>query len=202
MTNPIRAQALEQIPSLNHGFFGKAFGLSKDDDEERNTGFLKIAKELKTSSQSIVTLKQMHSADVLIIKEPLEGELPKADALITTVPGLYVGVYTADCVPILLSSVKGDMVAAIHAGWRGALAGIIENTIFAMRSISATNLIAALGPCIWQDSYEVSQSFYESFNAKEFFKPSRRAFHWYFDLPGYVSARLKKAGVMHVVPSP
>ena len=135
----------------------------------------------------------------LVVDSPFEGKFPKADALITTTPGLLIGVLTADCVPVLLSTSSGDMVAAVHAGWRGSVAGILENTLDKMRALGAKEIQAALGPCIWQDTYEVSQEFYDNLNKlPSFFKPGNRPQHWQFDLPGYVMYRLQQAGIQHI----
>jgi YfiH family protein len=113
-----------------------------------------------------------------------------------------LGILTADCVPILLASNEPLVVAAVHAGWRGAKAGIINATIEKMRALGANNITAAIGPCIWQQSYEVADDFYNNFDeAHQFFIKGNRSGHWYFDLPGYVHDQLSNAGVKNIDPS-
>jgi len=180
MTNYIRSDLLKQNYKITHKFFNKNYQ--------------------ENFAERFIILDQIHSSDVVLVDRNFSGEKPKADALITQTPGLCIGVLTADCVPILLASKDGSVVAAVHAGWRGAVATIIENTLASMLSLGASDIVAALGPCIWQESYEISSEFYDQINAPSFFmrKPSGR---WHFDLPAYVKAKLLKAGVSHVAPS-
>jgi YfiH family protein len=123
---------------------------------------------------------------------------PQADALVTDKPGLLLGVVTADCAPVLLADRAAGVVAAAHAGWRGAHAGVIASTVAAMESLGATpaNIVAAIGPAIAQASYEVDDIFRSGFDAYDeyLFVPARPG-HWRFDLPGYVARRLGQAGV-------
>lgn len=154
----------------------------------------------------LAMLVQTHSATVVRADAPEEGQ-QEGDALITTVPGLIIGVQTADCVPILIADVHSECVAAIHAGWRGALAGIIQKTVEMMREIVGDHrpLHAAIGPCIWQESYEVGPDFLDQFTSpqrNQFLKPSTRAGHQLFDLPGYARAQIQASGVHNITDSP
>src|SRR5262245_17906213 len=128
MLSCLKAPLLSKIDTLSHGFFGSSHGLSKENAKQHEVVFKRVGHELGILPKNFITLKQMHSPDALIVDGPFLGEVPTADALITKTPGLLLGIYTADCVPILLSTLSGDMVAAIHAGWRGAFKGVIENT--------------------------------------------------------------------------
>jgi hypothetical protein len=212
------ADNLAKLPSIKHGFFTRRGGVSEGIFAELNIrekgdnpihiqeNRRRIAASLGFDSHNLVTVKQTHSANVFVVDKPIINGLPEADALITSTPGLLVGIMTADCVPILLSTTKGDMVAAVHAGWKGAVSGVIENTVQKMKDLGAKDIMAALGPCIWQDNYEVSQEFYEQFAkdpsfAPSFFKTGARPQHWQFDLPGYVIDRLKHAGIQVIQPS-
>jgi hypothetical protein len=206
---------LSAIPRLRHGFFTRQGGVSQGDFETLNVGRDKednpdhvaenrrrTVQALGFKSKNLITARQVHATEVLVVDAPFSGEIPEADGLITTTPGLIIGVLTADCVPILLSSTQGDIVGAVHAGWRGAVGGIVETAVVQMKALGAQEIIAALGPCIWQASYEVSQEFYDNLSDSSFFFKSNHVNHWQFDLPGYVIAQLKKAGVQKVTSSP
>lgn len=163
----------------------------------------RIAQSLGFETKNLVTACQVHSPHVLVVDRPFEGNLPHVDALVTTTPGLLMGILTADCVPVFMSTPAGDMVAAVHAGWRPAVGGIIEATVQVMKDLGAKEILAALGPCIWQESYEVSQEFYDNLtDAPQFFKEGNRPHHWQFDLPGYVMHHLSMEGIQQVAPSP
>jgi len=212
----LKAPLLSDIQGIRHGFFTRQGGVSQGDFASLNADLEKeaqrdhvqenrqrISAALGFDVKNLVTPYQNHSSKVLVVNRPFEGNPPEADALITTTPGLLIGVLTADCVPVLLSTPTGNMVAAVHAGWRGASSGILETTLQQMKGLGATEIIAALGPCIWQDSYEVSQEFYDNLGDVPFlFKPGNRPHHWQFDLPGYVIYRLKEAGIHPIAPSP
>ena len=129
--------------------------------------------------------------------------------MVTNVKGIGLGVLTADCVPILLADRKAGVIGAVHAGWRGALSGIIENTVDAMEKLGARrgSIEAAIGPCIWQRSYEVGPEFPAPFLAENpdnerFFRPAFREGHTMFDLPGYAEAKLRNLRLGSVAPSP
>jgi YfiH family protein len=211
----LQAPLLSNIKGIRHGFFTREGGVSRGDFATLNVGReigdpedcveenrRRIAQALGFDAEKLITVRQRHTASVLVVDQPFEGAAPEADALITITPNLLIGVLTADCVPILLTTSKGDMVAGVHAGWRGAVGGILENTVEKMIALGGKEIQATLGPCIWQDNYEVSQEFYD--NLKEspsFFKPGSRPHHWQFNLPGYVMNRLQQAGVHNISPS-
>ncbi len=157
-----------------------------------------------------VFAKQVHGTECLYITSPFPSDSPRpeADAMITDVPGLPLGVVTADCAPVLFYGEKDDgqpVVGVAHAGWRGALSGVLENTVAALERLGTEKdtICAAIGPCIGPDSYEVLADFIVPFRAQDaghdmFFKPALREGHFMFDLPGYVSHRLKLSGVTGV----
>ena len=140
----------------------------------------------------------------MVVDAPPEAE-PEADALVTATPSLVLGIVTADCAPVLLADAEGGVVAAAHAGWRGAVGGVIEATVAAMEGLGArpARIAAAIGPTIAQASYEVDEPMRARFAPEDepFFEPAGpdRPGHWRFDLPGYVAARLRAAGVIEVI---
>jgi YfiH family protein len=142
-------------------------------------------------------LTQIHSNHVIIVDhDNQETVTMKADALVTTLPQVKLSVKTADCIPILLYS--QDVVAAIHAGWRGAHSGIIQNTVKVMQRLGAGEILAHIGPCIRQDSYEVDWGFYRTFITQHI--DNRRFFkHLHFDLPGYCKAILNNIGITQIL---
>jgi hypothetical protein len=154
----------------------------------------------------LVGLLQVHSADVIRVTEPwLPGAGPRADAMVTDRPGIVLGIVTADCAPILFADAEAGVVGAAHAGWRGAVAGIIEATVTAMVQSGArpSSITAAVGPCIGQASYEVAADLRDAVLARDpahhaFFVPGQREARWQFDLSGYCAARLAAAGVQSV----
>ena len=149
----------------------------------------------------LVLAKQVHSALAVTVEAPWDGAPPEADALVTGRPGLLIGVVTADCAPVLLADREAGVVAAAHAGWRGAFAGVLENTLAAMEALGAERMriVAAIGPTIAQASYEVDAALRDRFpaTAHRFFHPGRPE-RWQFDLPGFVADRLIAAGVAAV----
>ncbi len=161
--------------------------------------------------EALVTLRQEHTSKTLIVTEPFApGDLPAADALATNVPGLALGVLAADCAPVLLADPKAGVIGAAHAGWRGALGGVLKSVVEAMESLGAKreNMTAAVGPCIAQRSYQVSADFAPPFLAedelnKSFFAPCQHsADKLLFDLPGYCARRLAVLGLVDVVRTP
>ena len=146
----------------------------------------------------LVLAKQIHSATAIAVDGPWAGPPPEADALVTDRRDLLIGVATADCAPVLLADREGGVVGAAHAGWRGALGGILENTLAAMEALGArrTRILAAIGPAIAQASYEVDAALRDRFpaGAHGFFVPGAPG-RWQFDLPGFVAASLREAGV-------
>lgn len=152
----------------------------------------------------MIRVKQVHSARVLRYDGAnnwSDSDPPEADALVTDRPGVALGIVTADCAPVLLADTDASIAAAIHAGWRGAIGGIIANAIQKMRDMGARtlNIRAAIGPCIRQQNYEVDQAFRARFTADDarFFMPGRPN-HFQFDLPAFVAAQLQEMGVTQI----
>jgi YfiH family protein len=146
---------------------------------------------------TLVLAKQVHSPDALVVRGPWQ-QPPEADALVTDVPGLLLGIVTADCAPVLFHDAQAGIVGAAHAGWRGAHGGVLENTLAAMAGLGAEvgRIRAAIGPTIAQASYEVDDVFRARFPDDDAgFFAAGRAGHWQFDLPAYVVRRLERAGV-------
>jgi polyphenol oxidase len=207
-----------KLPGIRHGFFTRAGGVSQGVYESLNGGVgshdvadrvaenrVRMAAALGVTSERLLTPYQIHSPNVVIAETPWTREQrPRADALVTRVPGLAIGVSTADCGPLLLADAQAGVVGAAHAGWRGALAGVIEATVAAMEKLGATRarIAAALGPTIRQRNYEVGPDLIARFveadpaNAR-LFTPSPRQGHAMFDLSGYIAARVRAAGVGH-----
>ena len=147
----------------------------------------------------LILLKQVHSSFALAVGAPFEqDERPEADALVTATPGLVLGIVTADCAPVLLADRAAGVIGAAHAGWRGALGGVLEAVVEEMEALGAhrEDISAAIGPTIAVESYEVDDAFRARFTPGDgrFFAPGREG-HWYFDLEGYVEARLDAMGV-------
>lgn len=211
--------SLAVLPWIKHGFFPRIGGVSEGayatlncgletkDNAERvleNRG--RVADELGIDRNNLITLRQTHSAKVVTATGPISiAERPEADALVTTEPGLGIAVLTADCAPILIASKTRPVVAAVHAGWRGALGGVIEAAVARMGELGAkpAQLAAVIGPCIRKESYEVAQDFSAPFigqdpGNQQFFTPSEKGGYLMFDLPGYVAHRLKLTGIEHV----
>ena len=192
-----------------HRFFTRNGGVStgayaslncsftSDDPAHVHENRARVARAMGVEAQKLLGCKQVHGIDVVTLREPwAEGDGPAADALVSTVPGLALSVITADCAPVLF---YGNGVAgAAHAGWRGAVAGVLEATIAAMQALGAAQIYAVIGPCIQQASYEVGADMRDAVlaegrNAQRFFSAGRPG-HWWFDLPGYCMARLEAAG--------
>ncbi|KUO55060.1 MAG: polyphenol oxidase [Sphingomonadales bacterium BRH_c42] len=211
MAEPVRSALLEDIP---HGFFGRqggvsqglvaglqcGFGAEADIDAVRTNR--RIATESVLPGGVLVTPYQTHSADVMTVIEPWdERDRPNADALVTDRKGIVLGIVTADCAPVLLADQAAGVIGAAHAGWRGAHGSILENTVTAMEALGAAPgaMAAVIGPTIQQASYEVDDAFRARFDEADLGHfMSGRPGHWQFDLPGYVAARLVRAGVGRV----
>lgn len=203
-------------PHISHGFFGRVGGVSTgrydslncgpgsaDDGNAVRENRRRVTGALGMEPESLCTLYQIHSAEVLTVTEPFTGTPPKADALVTNTPGLTLGILTADCAPVLLADEKAGIIGAAHAGWKGAHGGILEQTVTAMERLGAhrERIAATIGPCIAQPSYEVGPEFIARFkpaHQQQFFIPSRRDGHHQFDLPGFVESELRAAGLQHV----
>ncbi len=159
------------------------------------------ALEMVLPGAPLVLARQVHSARVVAVSAPWEGLPVEADALVTDRPGLLIGVVTADCAPVLLADRKAGVIGAAHAGWRGAAAGVLENTVAAMEALGArrARIAAAIGPAIAQASYEVDDALRDCFDpgSHRFFVRGAPG-HWQFDLPGLVAAKLREAGLAGV----
>ena len=203
-----------------HGFFTRRGGVSagpfsslncslssQDDPAAVLENRARAANRLGIDPARLVGLTQVHGTHVVTVNEawaPGQGEA--ADAMVTNRPGLGLGVVTADCAPVLFADSDGVIVGAAHAGWRGAMAGVLEATIAAMIALgtSAARISVAIGPCIAQPSYEVGPDLRDAVLARgtadaAFFAPGRQPDKWQFDLAGYCAARLRGAGVGHIV---
>lgn len=213
-----RCPELSKLPGISHGFFTREGGVSEGPfvslncgfgsgdvatHVEQNRGF--VARALGVAPKNLCTPYQTHSATALIIDAPWPGKAPEADALVTNTPGLAIGVLTADCVPILIGDPAHKVVAAIHAGWKGAISGVIEAGVNAMQSLGATpaDMVASIGPAIEQCSYEVGGEFHDRFLAENpknaaYFDASSRERHFLFDLKGYVRGQLESLGIGHI----
>ncbi len=210
----IKAEALRGMDGLEHGFFTREGGFSHGLYAALNCGFGSgddksvvarnrsiVSDVLGVERDRLMTVWQCHSADVIVVREPHDVlNAPKADGMVSDVPGLAIGVLTADCAPVLFADEDAGVIGAAHAGWQGAFAGVCEATIEAMEGLGAsrTQITAVIGPCISQANYEVGPEFRARFDKPgdgRFFTASTRAHHFRFDLPDYVSARLGAAGV-------
>jgi polyphenol oxidase len=219
MISLLKSSLLQQQPNLAHGFATRNGGVSQksfhslnvtlnhgDSPENVQENRSRITQALGGTLSQLCMVHQVHGKTVMTVENPWSLEKrPEADAMVTRIPGLILGIATADCVPVLFSDAQNGVIGAAHAGWRGATSGILENTLDAMKSLGARveNITAALGPCIWQETYEVDAAFYQNLpNDQAFFQPSPRANHWMFDLPGYVIKRLKSLEIIRIDPSP
>src|SRR5258706_2535908 len=202
-------------PGIVHGFFGRQGGVSKGIYESLNCGpgsndardNVMENRARATAALSpdarLVTLYQVHSAQAVTVTTPWQiPDNPKADAMATDRPGIALGILTADCAPILLADPEARIIGAAHAGWNGALSGVVDSVLAAMGRLGARpeRIRAAIGPCISQQAYEVGPEFQARFvNADpanaHFFLASPRANHWQFDLPAYLTQRLKQGNV-------
>lgn len=210
--DPITSLLLE---GTIHGFFTRAGGASSGVFEGLNCGLgssdqrevvalnrARVAGALQVPATHLVTVHQSHSADVLTIDAPPAEPRPVADGLVTATPGLALAVLSADCQPVLLADTRAGVIGAAHAGWRGALDGVLEATVAAMVGLGARidRIRAAIGPSIAQDSYEVGEDLRARFVAADpasegHFAPGQAAGRYLFDLPAYGLARLRAAGV-------
>jgi YfiH family protein len=210
---------ISAVPGLRHAFFTREGGVSEgiyaglngglgssDDPAKVIENRRLMAEQLAVSPAHFLSLHQVHSADAVIATGPWQGPArPKADAMVTGTSGLAIGITTADCGPILLVEPRARVIGAAHAGWKGALTGILESTIAAMEKLGAerNGIIAAIGPLIRQQSYEVGPEFVTRFIDADpehgmFFMPSTRADHAMFDLAGFIRMRLENAGVLMI----
>jgi len=210
---------LSAIPGLRHAFFTRDGGVSdgfyaglngglgsNDDPANVRENRRRMADAMGIAPEQFLSVHQIHSPDAIVATAPWEGPLrPKADAIVTRVDGLAIGITTAYCGPILFVDPNARVIGAAHAGWKGALTGIVESTIDAMEKLGAERggIVAAIGPLIRQPSYEVGGEFVERFIEADadnavFFIPSSRDGHAMFDLAGFIRMRLENAGVLMI----
>jgi YfiH family protein len=216
MTPHIEDERLAAIPGLRHGFFTRAGGASTGLYASLNCGIgsgderavvldnrSRVSAALGVAADRLATPFQVHGTNVVSVEEPWPtGGGPKADGVVTSRPGIAIGIGTADCGPILFADPQARVIGAAHSGWRGALAGIGEATVAAMERLGAerAHIVAVLGPTISQANYEVGAEVRAQFVAADaalarFFAPAERAEHFMFDLPGAIVARLAATGI-------
>lgn len=207
----IRADALDGVP---HGFLSRRGGVSTGAVSGLNCGTgsgddpvlvarnRALAGDAVLPGAPIVGVYQVHSPDCVTVSAPWSDDArPEADALVTALPGVLLAIVTADCAPVLLADRTAGVVGAAHAGWKGAIGGVTDSTLAAMEALGARpeRIVAAIGPCIAPQSYEVDATFRNRFLAAD--AENRMFFiagapgHWQFDLPAYVARRLASRGV-------
>lgn len=208
----ITSDALRGIP---HGFFGRRGGASSGVYKGLNCGpgssdqaeivainRARVAEAMNVSTERLATVHQVHSADAVQATARFDTQ-PKADAIVTATPGLALGILTADCQPVLFADPDAGVIGAAHAGWRGALEGVLEATVEQMEGLGASRdaIVAVIGPTISQGSYEVGPEFLDTFLDED---PDNHRFFangvgekYLFDLPAYGLHRLRRAGVGH-----
>ncbi len=216
----LSATNLSGCDAISHGFFGRRGGVSEgiyaslncgpgSNDiaanvvENRNRALAHLANG---ASAKLVTLYQIHSAKALVVETPWEiGQAPQADAMVTNVPGIALGILTADCAPVLLVDNKARVIGVAHAGWKGAIGDVIAGVVEAMETLGARreDICAAIGPAISQANYEVGPEFRARFIADadantRFFSSSPRPEYFQFDLEAFVAQRLADSGVGNI----
>lgn len=212
----LNAPSLAALEGIRHGFFTREDGVSSgiyaslncgpgSSDEPENVieNRIRVATDMGVPASGLITLYQVHSPVAVIVDEPwAQADAPQADAMVSVEPGIALGILTADCVPVLFADAEAGVIGAAHAGWKGAAGGVLEATVAAMEEMDAdaANIHAVIGPCIHQQSYEVSSDFRDTIlslgddNAR-FFVAGDRDGHFQFDLPGYVRTRLEQTGI-------
>ncbi|MFT5486309.1 MAG: YfiH family protein [Paracoccaceae bacterium] len=213
----LKSASLDNITGVRHAFFTRDGGVSdgiyaslncgagsSDDPTRVQENKRRAAAHLELEEDRLVTLYQVHSPEVVTLTDPgqILANRPEADAMVTRTPGVALGILTADCAPVLFADAEGGVIGAAHAGWRGALGGVVENTIAAMENLGATRrgIRATVGPCIAQSSYQVGADFPDPFveddaGAITLFRPDGETGKHLFDLQGYVLRRLEQAGI-------
>jgi polyphenol oxidase len=210
---------LSAIPGLRHAFFTREGGVSDGIYQSLNGGIgsnddpanvvenrRRMAEQMGVTPQHFLSVHQTHSPDVVVASGPWQSaSRPLADAIVTRTEGLSIGATAADCAPILLVDPRARVIGAAHAGWKGALTGIMESTVETMEKLGAerSGIVAAIGPLIRQRSYEVGSEFVERFIEADaenalFFLPAAREGHAMFDLAGFVRMKLENAGVLMI----
>ncbi len=214
---------LNAMEGIRHAFFTRAGGVSQRVYASNNCGFgskddpahvaenrARCAIRLDAKPDSLITLHQIHSARVIAVDHVWAREFsPQADAMVTATPGIMLGILSADCAPVLIADPVARVIGAAHAGWKGALTGVVEAMVAAMCRLGAVpaRMAAGIGPAIGKHSYEVGAEFPGPFLAQDptnaaFFFPTSRPDRHLFDLKGYVSSRLTTTGVEHVTVMP
>jgi purine-nucleoside/S-methyl-5'-thioadenosine phosphorylase / adenosine deaminase len=215
----ITLDVLNHDPGITHAFFTRRGGVSSGLFASLNCGFgsgdaaERVARnravataQLGLSAERLVTCYQVHSNRAVSVDEPWSHDAaPRADGLVTRMPGIALGILTADCAPILFEDAAAGIIGAAHGGWRGALGGIVEATLERMETLGAkrARIRAGVGPCIAQTSYEVGPEFLQRFLSHDpsnaaYFAPALRGNHFMFDLPGYIESRLARAGIVNI----
>ncbi len=204
----------DSLASFRHGFFTRRGGASSgifkglncghgstDQSEAVTLNRARVADAMEVDAGALVSIHQYHSPEVLTLSAPIGNQRPKADAMVTATPGIALGILTADCAPVLFADPQAGVVGAAHAGWKGALGGVLEATLDAMEALGAdrTNIAAVIGPCISQAAYEVGPEFMDRFLTDD---PEHSRFfaggtddRVQFDLPAFGLHRLRTAGV-------
>lgn len=210
---------LETITGVRHAFHTRNGGVSDGIFKSLNCGFgsgdthqnvatnrKRALASMHVEGAALVTAYQQHTATAVVVDTPWQpDQAPIADGLVTTKPGIALGILTADCAPVLFADRQSGVIGAAHAGWRGAIGGVLENTIDLMLSLGSRlqDITAAIGPCIAAQSYEVSDDFRLPFieadgTDADLFTPAAREGHLMFDLPAYVHRRLTRHGIQNV----
>ena len=211
----LTSRLLDGLPGVRHAFFTREGGVSaglyaslnlgrgsRDDRVAVAENRRRAAAHLQVKEPALLACYQIHSARTVEADRPWGDHRPEGDAVVTTTPGLACGALSADCAPILLADVQAGVVGAAHAGWKGALGGVVLSAVNAMTRLGAdtSRIVAAVGPCIGPQSYEVGPEFHARFEAEvpgggRFFRPAHAPNKHLFDLPAFVLQRLAEAGV-------
>ena len=206
---------LSNEAGIRHAFFTREGGVSKgiytslngglgsgDDPAAIGENRGRMADHLGVARDRLVSVYQVHSADVEVVTGPIVGERPKCDAMVTIAHGVALGVSSADCGPILFADSEAGVIGAAHSGWKGAFGGVIGATVVAMEKLGARRerILAVLGPTISAAAYEVGPEFVERFKGENptfsrFFAASERPAHAMFDLPAFIAHRAQEAGI-------
>jgi YfiH family protein len=214
---PVEALTAVALAGVRHSFLGRSGGVSEGLCSGLNVGWgsrdgreairenRRRAVDAVAPGAALVTLHQVHSPDALYVAAPWPDDgRPEADAMVTDRPGLVLGILTADCAPVLLADREAGVIAAAHAGWKGALGGVVEATVAEMerRGAARSRIAAAVGPCIARKSYEVDEGFLRRFfeadpEHERFFSLGREGHH-HFDLQGFVLSRLAEAALCRI----
>lgn len=217
--NVSECRTLAGASGIRHGFFGRQGGVSQGIFSSLNCGYgsgddpdfvrenrTRVGTHIGVGHDDVLSVYQIHSPEAVVVENRwVRGAQPKADAMVTREPGIALSILTADCAPVLFADTEARVIGAAHAGWKGAVTGVAEATIAAMEGLGAqpNRIVASIGPCISQPSYEVGEEFRTRFietdeDNAHFFGIGRRPGHWQFDLPGYVQSRLSKIGLKSV----